>query len=113
MVFGEKDIAKKIVVDGIQLDNVEKFTYLGCNMTYDLDCRKEVTVRVAKATGMLQAMEKIWKSKAISLRTKLSCLHISIFSSMLYGCEAWVITKEYERRILIFERKCYRKILHI
>ena len=28
MVFGEKDIAKKIAVDGIQLDNVEKFTYL-------------------------------------------------------------------------------------
>ena len=35
MVFGEKEIAKKIVVDGIQLENVKEFTYLGCNMTYD------------------------------------------------------------------------------
>ena len=31
----------------------------------------------------------------------------------MYGCEAWVITKDVEQRILAFERKCYRKILRI
>ena len=113
MVFGEKNLAKKIVVDGIQLENVENFTYLGSNMTYDLDGRKEVLVRIAKASAALKAMDKIWKSKAIKLKTKLSVLKTCVFSSMLYGCEAWVITKYIEGRILAFERKCYRKIMRI
>lgn len=113
MVFGEQEIENKMVVDGTQLDNVDNFTYLGCNMTYDLSCKKEVVVRIAKATVILKAMDKVWKSKAVSLPTKLNVLRTCVFSSMLYGCEAWVLTKELERRILAFERKCYRKILQI
>jgi len=62
---------------------VEKFTYLGSNMTYDLDC------------------------------SKLSILKTCVFSTMLYGCETWTVTKRCESQILSFERKCYRKILRI
>jgi hypothetical protein len=113
MVFGDKDLTKQMVVDGIQLENVDRFTYLGCNMTYDLDCRQEVMVRIAKAMAALKALDKIWKSKAIKQETKLSVLRTCVFSSMLYGCEAWVITKDIEKRILAFERKCYRRILGI
>ena len=113
MVFGEKEIDQKIIVDGHELENVDHFTYLGCCVTYDLSCKKEIVIRIAKATAALKAMEKIWKSKAINLQTKLSVLNTCIFSCMLYGCEAWVMTKECERRVLAFERKCYRKILRI
>ena len=56
---------------------------------------------------------EIWKSKAITLETKLSILKTCVFSTMLYGCETWTVTKRYESRILSFERKCYRKILRI
>ena len=50
MVFGDKAISKTITVDGIQLENVEKFTYLGSTVTYDLDCKKEIAIRMAKGT---------------------------------------------------------------
>ena len=40
MVFGEKDWPRKMEIDGYQLENVEKFTYLGCLNTYDLDSKK-------------------------------------------------------------------------
>ena len=113
MAFGERNPPKKMVVEGIQLENVEKFTYLGSNMTYDLDCKKEVLVRIAKATAALKALDKIWRSKTIKLGTKLNVLNTCVFSSMLYGCETWVFTKDIEARILAFERKCYRKILGI
>ena len=43
--------------------------------------------------------------------TKLSILKTCVFSTMLYGCETWTVTKRCENRILYFERKCYRKIL--
>ena len=100
-------------MDGFELENVENFTYLGSNMTHDLDCKKEVTIRAAKSLGNLKAMDNVWKSKAISLRIKKKILETCIFSCFLYGCETWTITKELERRILTFERKCYRKILRI
>ena len=57
-----------------QLENVEKFTCLGSNMTFDLDCSKEIAIRIAKAMANLKALDKIWKSKAITLETKLSIL---------------------------------------
>lgn len=113
MVFGDKEIKRKIKVNGIEVENVENFTYLGSNMTHDLDCRQEVTRRAARALDQLMAMDKIWKSKSISTETKKKILETCIFSSFLYGCETWTITKDLERKILAFERKCYRKILRI
>ena len=44
-------------------------------------------------------------------RNKKRVLHTCVFSILLYGREAWVVTKEIERRIMAFERKCYRKTL--
>jgi hypothetical protein len=68
----------------------------------------EILVRIAKATTTLKAMDKIWKSKSIKTETKMKGLQTCVFSGMLYGCEAWVITKYVEQRIL-----AYRKILKI
>jgi len=82
-------------------------------MTYDLDCSKEIAVRIAKAMANLKALDKIWKSKAITLKTKLSILKTCVFSTMLYGCKTWTVTKRCENQIFSFEKKCYRKILKI
>jgi len=113
MVFGAKEAPRRMEIDGNQLENVEKFTYLGCIETYDLDVKKEVWARIAKATAALKAMDKVWKSKSIHLKIKLEVLRTCVFSSMLYGCETWTVTKEMESKILAFERKCYRKVLGI
>jgi hypothetical protein len=113
MVFGDKDIRQPVMVEGIHLENVERFTYLGSNMTFDLDCKSEIKIRIARRTSALKALEKIWKSKAIGIKTKLEVLKTCVFSSMMYGCETWVLTKDSQRRVLAFERKCYRKLLRI
>jgi len=64
MVFGDKQISSIICTDGIELENVEKFIYLESNMTYDLDCSKEIAIRIAKAMANLKALDKIRKSKS-------------------------------------------------
>ena len=97
MVFGDKDITHRIVVEGVQLENVERFTYLGSNMTYDLDCKSEIKIRIAKGTAMLKALDKIWKSSAISTKTKIGVPRTCVFSNMMYGCETWVLTKNSQR----------------
>ena len=75
--------------------------------------QKEIAVRAAKPMSVLTAMDKIWKSKAISLQTKLMVLKTCVFSSMTYACETWVLTKDCRKKILAFERKCYRKLHRI
>ena len=67
MVFGEKEPTGKLLIDGRHLDNVEQFTCLGSNTTYDLDNMREVRTRLAKATAALKAMEKVWKSRSIAI----------------------------------------------
>ena len=62
---------------------------------------------------MLIALDTIWKSKDISLMSKLAILRTYVFSTALYACEAWVVTAEIQRRILAFERICYRTVLRI
>ena len=74
---------------------------------------REVRTRLAKATAVLKAKEKVWKSRSIEIETKKRVLETCVFSILLYGCEAWVVTKETEQRIMAFERKCYRKLLRI
>ena len=113
MVFGERNIEEKLKVNGEEVQNVEEFTYLGSTVTYDIDCKREATLRLSKAKGMLMALETTWKSKEISSRSKLDILRTCVFSSALYACETWVVTVEIQRRILAFERTCYRKVLRI
>jgi len=82
-------------------------------VTYDndLNCKKGISVRIAKALASLMALEKLWKSKSVSLQIKLSVLKTSIYNSMLgqYACETLVLTKNCERKMLAFERKSFRK----
>ena len=58
LVFGDKQISSKICIDGSELEDVEKSTYLKNNMTYDLDCSKEIAVRIAMP--MANFFQTIW-----------------------------------------------------
>ena len=71
---------EKSLIDGRHLENVEQFTYLGSNTTYDLDNMREVRTRLAKATAALKAMEKVWKSRSIEIETKKGVLKTCAFS---------------------------------
>lgn len=70
-------------------------------IAYALDCKKKIEIRIGKAT----AMNKIWKSRGISLKTKLSVFETCVFICMLYGCEMWVITKGLKTKIFTFGQK--------
>src|SRR6218665_3864418 len=73
MVFGEKEWPRKMEIDGNQQENVEKCAYQGClnTCTNDLESKKEILVRIAKAAVALSAMDKIWKSRPTSIHKKL------------------------------------------
>ena len=82
MIFGERAPTRRQSIDGNLLENVEQFTYLGCNMTYELENMRKVRTRLAKATTTLKALEKVWRSKHIEIETKKKVLHTCIFSTL-------------------------------
>jgi hypothetical protein len=71
VIFGVKTSDPIVKVEGIQIENVESFTYLGSNFTFDLDGETEVKTRLARAYTALKSMDKIWKSSTIKLTTKM------------------------------------------
>ena len=102
-----------ISVDGVNLKEVDRFTYLGCSITNDGDVRGEIGIRIGKAGAAFRDMNKVWSNENISLKTKIKLYDSIITSILLYGSESWKGLKEIEERVRRFESGCLRKIMHI
>jgi len=113
MVFGKESLANKVEIDGMQIDNVNEFVYLGSLLTWDNDCSKEMKRRLDKAIGAMAGFSTIWKSRHVSIQVKLKLLYVYVFSVLLYASETWTLKKLDKDRLLAFEMKCYRWILRI
>jgi len=92
---------------------VKEFVYLGSILTWDNDCSKEIKRRLDKAMGAMAGFSTIWKSRHVSIQVKLKLLYVYVFSVLLYASEIWTLKKLDKDRLLAFEMKCYRWILHI
>ena len=60
MVFGKESLANKVETDGMQIDNVNEFVYLGSLLTWDSDYSKEIKRRLDKAMGAMAGFSTIW-----------------------------------------------------
>lgn len=96
-----------------QIDRVETFTYLGSQITTDGGAREDVKVRIRKAQGAFGQLKNIWKSKNLSLHTKIRIFNSNVKSVLLYGCETWLVTDSLTRKIQVFVNRCLRRILGI
>ena len=112
MTNNPEGFATNIQIDGQVLEAVKSFKYLGAIVS-DEGSKKEVVSRIAQATTMFQKLEKIWKDKNISLKSKIKLMRTLAISVLLYACESWTLTSELEKKISATEMKFYRKILNI
>ena len=65
------------------------------------------------ATGTLARLKTIWRDKKITMTSKIRLMHTIIVATALYGCEAWTLSADTERRIQAFEQRCFRRLLCI
>ena len=95
---------------GMILEGVEEFRYLGTIITSENRVEDEVKNRIAAGARCLWALNDIFKSRNLSRTTKLTTYITIIRPILLYGCETWRLTKELERKLLVFENGVMRRI---
>ena len=86
MVNSTRNTAAQISMNGQQLEVVDAFKYLGATLTKDGRSTTEIKIRLALATSAMSKLSRIFKSKEISLPTKLKLFKSLVVSILLYGC---------------------------
>ena len=112
MTNNTSDINTGIEVNGLKLETVTSFKYLGSVIT-DEGSKPELLCRIVQATAALTRLKPIWIDKSIALSSKTRLMRFLVTSIFLYACESWTLTTQLQRRIQAMEMRCYRKILHI
>ena len=115
MVFSRADNKPTIstTIDGKRIEQVKAFTYLGQLMTEDGRSIDEVKRRIGIAKTTFMNMRNILTSMKLKTKTKIRLAKCYIWSTFLYGCETWTMTKEIEKRIDALEMWIYRRIMRI
>ncbi|KAI5743314.1 hypothetical protein M8J77_016763 [Diaphorina citri] len=98
-------------VDGVQLEKVLSYTYLGTHM--DWNQQHEIKRRIEMAGAAFNKMRTILCNMRLKLTTRIRVLKCYVFSVLLYGVEIWTLTEEMSRCLEAFEFWCYRRMLRI
>ena len=82
-------------LDGTSLKLVDKFIYLGSNVS---STEKDIDKRLTKAWTAIDRLSIIWKSD-LSDKMKRSFFQVAVVSILLYGCTTWTLTKRLEKKL--------------
>ena len=85
----------------------------GSKITADGACSHEIKRRLLLGRKVMTNLDSIFKSRDITLLTKLRLVKAMVFPVFMYGCESWTITKAEHRRIDAFELWCWRRLLRV
>ena len=80
-------------IDGSTVETVADFTFLGSKITADGDCSHEIKRRLLLGGKVMTNLDSIFKSRNITLSTKVRLVKAMVFPVVMYGCESWIIKK--------------------
>ena len=90
-------------IDGVTVETVSDFVFLGSKITADGDCSHEIKRHLLLGRKAMTNLDSILKSRDIALPTKVHLVKALVFLVVMYGCESWTIKKAERRRINAFE----------
>ena len=103
----------KIMASGPTVETLADFILGGSTITADDDCSHEIKRRLLLGKKVMINLDSIFKSRDITLPTKVRLVKAVVFPVVMYGCESWTIKKAEHRRIDAFELWCWRRILRV
>ena len=87
--------------------------FLGSKITADGDCSHEIKRRLLLGRKVMTNLDSIFKSRDITLPTKVRLVKTMVFAIVMYGCENWTIKKAEHQSIDAFELWYWRRLLRV
>ena len=100
-------------IDGETVETVTNFFFLGSKITADGDCGHETKRHLLLGRKFMTNLDSIFKSRDITLPTKVHLVKAMVFPVVMYGCESWTIKKAECQRIDAYELWCWRRPLRV
>ena len=80
-------------IDGKTVETVSDFIFLGSKITADGDCSHEIKRHLLLGRKVMTNLDNIFKSRDITLPTKVRLVKAMFFPVVMYGCESWAVKK--------------------
>ena len=100
-------------IDRETMEIVTVFIFLGSEITSDGDCSHKIKRCLLLGRNAMTNPDSIWKTRDITLPTKIRIVKAMVFPVLIYGCESWTIKKAECQRIDAFELWCWRRLLRV
>ena len=100
-------------IDGETGERASDFIFGGSRITADGDCSHVIKSRLLLGRKVMINLDSIFKSRDITLPTKVHLVKAMVFPVVMYGCESWTVKKAECRRIDAFELWCWRRLLRV
>ena len=100
-------------IDGETMETVSDFILGGSKITADGVCSHEIKRRLLLGRKVMTNLDSIFKSRDITLPTKVHIVQTMVFPVVMYGCESWTVKKAERQRIDAFELWCWRRRLRV
>ena len=100
-------------IDREIMETVGDFILGGSKITANGDCNHEIKRCLLLGRKVTTNLDSIFKSRDITLPTKVHLVKAMVFPVVMYGCESWTVKKAYCQRIDAFELWCWRTLLRV
>ena len=100
-------------IDGETVETVSDFIFGGSKITTDGDCSHEIKRRLLLGSKVRTNLDSMFKSRDITLPTKVHLVKAMVFPVVMYECESWTIKKAEHWRTDAFELWYWRKLLRV
>ena len=94
-------------------ETVAEFIFLGSKINADGDCSHEIKRHLFLGRKVMNNLDSIFKSRDITLPTKVCLIEAMVFPVVLYGCQSWTVKKAERQRIDDFELWCWRTLSRV
>ena len=89
------------------------FIFGGSKITAEGDCSHEIKRCLLLGRKVMTNLDSIFRSRDITLPTKVHLVKALVFPVVMYGCESWTVKTAEQRRIDAFELWCWRRLLRL
>ena len=100
-------------IDGETVETMSDFIFWDSKITADGDCSHEIKRHLLLGRKVMTSLDSIFKSRHITLPTKVRLVKAMVFPVVMYGCESWAVKKAEHQRVDAFELWCWRRLLRV